>query len=264
MPLTLLLLAAANQLQITADRYTSWHANISFSRHGCLSLFSLHLILSKYRLLSACTWCKSWISHEEFYVGALKTVNASADSVSISGFCMLIPDRTRCHNENKCQRDKDVSLKLDIWVTLWLPVDGIFSPNSAEICPRKLISICGLQSMKQQLRARPVELIKSRVLWKPICLNIYYTSISFSKMISMMIEPRHEWAKVDFLQINIVHGAATPQFQSAREAVGQNRTKMWNDLVTSMIVNKAGCGAEDREKPDLDDDECINHLWYLI
>lgn len=80
----------------------------------------------------------------------------------------------------------------------------------------------------QRLHTRPVELIKSRAPWKPICLNIYYTSISFSKMISMMIEPRHKRAKVDLVQINIAHGAANPQFQSEREVVGQNRTKMGN------------------------------------
>lgn len=78
----------------------------------------------------------------------------------------------------------------------------------------------------RRLHTRPVELIKSRAPWKPICLNIYYTSISFSKMISMMIEPRHKRAKVDLVQINITHGVATPRFQSEGEAVGQNRAKM--------------------------------------
>lgn len=59
-------------------------------------------------------------------------------------------------------------------------------------------------------------------------------------MISVMMEPRHERAKVDLVQINIAHGAATPP-GSVRAGGGSGRT----EPVTSMIVSKADCGAED-------------------
>lgn len=74
---------------------------IYFSCDGCLSSFSFRLILSKYHLYSASTWCKSWISHGEFSVGAPKRANARADSVSDSCYYTLIPDRMRYRNKKQ-------------------------------------------------------------------------------------------------------------------------------------------------------------------
>lgn len=63
-------------------------------------------------------------------------------------------------------------------------------------------------------------------------------------MISVMVEQRHKWAKVDFVQINVFHGAAIRQLQSEQEAVGRGTRVRPNKnvkhvLVTSVLINKA-------------------------
>lgn len=100
-------------------------AFIYCSSDGCLSLFNLHLILSKYHLYSASTWCKWWISHGEFSVGAPNGANAG---VSTSRYYTLIPHRMN----KKCvatQSDKDISLEATR--LSYTSHDDVFSPYSA-------------------------------------------------------------------------------------------------------------------------------------
>lgn len=126
---------------------------IYFSCDGCLSSFSLHLILSKYHLYSASTWCKSWISHGEFSVGALKRANADADSVSNSCYYTLIPDRMRYHKEkrmcycSKRQRHFSGRDQIELHIRWW----HFSSKFCRDLSERTLIIIYGHLNTMQQL-----------------------------------------------------------------------------------------------------------------
>lgn len=171
------------QIGISTDRCALWHSDIYFSCDGCLSSLNLHSILSKRRLYHASTWCKSWISHDTFSVGALKTRNAGADSTSNSCYYTL---RITYHNEKT-----DASLIKETKTFFWMQPDifsthirgSIFSTNFAEICLRKANSDLCYQIMMDQRHVCPVRVNRSRVPWKPVLLTytLHFYEFSFPK-----------------------------------------------------------------------------------
>lgn len=128
---------------------------IYFSWNGWLSLFSLHLILSKYHLYSASPWCESWISHGEFAVGAPKRamLTACPTHVIIRRF-LTGQDTTR---KNKCvdtQRQRRFSEcdHTELYIRRW----HFQSKFCRGLSARMLILICGHLNTMQQLHIGPV------------------------------------------------------------------------------------------------------------